>query len=394
MSGNGPAPGRRRGATDGPPAAPVAGYMMNVGSVRSGAPAYEPFESVGRLESTKTAPALADRVLARGRDTRWTVPANAGAGAAGSRSAPSSGAESQPAEPAAMRAWCVTARADGGEARERDPAPALADHVLIHAVGDVRERDPAVGVGPRDLAARAVVTERPRRSGVPEAAQVRAAVVAGDDEAERPVRGDARPALGQVVAHVAGDVGEHRRVPDLVRVVQQRLVEEREVGGAHHAPAPGHAERAQPRVVEAQQHLRRHVGERELADAEHGLELVGGRGLADVHEVGDAVLRVDRRAEHPGQADRAGDPRLDEVAVVAAGHPVDDLGEHPVGGRRVVLVGGARLPVEPPARELLDPPFARPLLRRPEGRVREARRVQHHLLDGDRFLAVGRELRG
>src|SRR4051794_40816058 len=58
--------------------------------------------------------------------------------------------------------------ADGGVARERDAATAVADDVRVEAVGEVRERDPRLRVGPRDLPTRAVVAERPGRVGVAE----------------------------------------------------------------------------------------------------------------------------------------------------------------------------------------------------------------------------------
>src|SRR5207344_772932 len=121
----------------------------------------------------------------------------------------------------------------------------------------------------RDLSSRTVVPERPRRPGVPEAADVGATVVAGDDDAERTVRGDAGPAFGQVVADPTGHVGEQLRIPDPVRVVLQRLVEEREVRGAHHAATARHSERPYLGCVELQQRLRCYLGDRELADAEH-----------------------------------------------------------------------------------------------------------------------------
>ena len=44
---------------------------------------------------------------------------------------------------------------------------------------------------------------------------------------------------------------------------------------------------------------------------------------------------------------------VDGVAEVGAGDGLDELGEHPVGGRRVVLVARAGLPVQPPRRHAL-----------------------------------------
>ena len=46
------------------------------------------------------------------------------------------------------------------------------------------------------------------------------------------------------------------------------------------------------------------------------------------------------------------------VAEVAAGAPLDELGEHPVRRRRVVLEARARLPVAAPAREPRQPALA------------------------------------
>ncbi len=174
--------------------------------------------------------------------------------------------------------------------------------------------------------------------------------------------------------------------------MEERLVEEREVGRADRGAAAGHAERAHVGMVEAEQCLGGHLGDRQLADAEHGLDLVGSRELADGHELGDAVLLVLREAEDAGQPERTGDAALELVAEVAAGDPVDDLAEDPVGGRRVVLVARPRLPVETPLGEPLHATFARPPLRRAERRVGEAGGVQHHLLDGDHVLAVRAEL--
>ena len=52
------------------------------------------------------------------------------------------------------------------------------------------------------------------------------------------------------------------------------------------------------------------------------------------------------RVEHAG---------AQEVAVVHAAGRLDQLGQHPVGRGRVVLEAGARLPVEAPRREALEP---------------------------------------
>ena len=86
------------------------------------------------------------------------------------------------------------------------------------------------------------------------------------------------------------------------------------------------------------------------------------------------------------------DALLDEVAEVDAAQPLDEVGEHPVRRRRVVLEARARLPLELPLREARAAARGVGAVESGHRRVREARGVQHHLLDGDRVLAVGREL--
>ena len=72
--------------------------------------------------------------------------------------------------------------------------------------------------------------------------------------------------------------------------------------------------------------------------------------------------------------------------------PFDELGEHPVRGDAVVLEARARLPFELPLGEALHARDGVGAFDGVHRRVREARRVQHHLLDGDDLLAVRREL--
>ena len=72
-------------------------------------------------------------------------------------------------------------------------------------------------------------------------------------------------------------------------VVEDRLVVEREVGGAHHAAAAGHAERPVLGSVEQHERLVGDLGDGQLADAERRLERVGRRWLAADLEVDDAA---------------------------------------------------------------------------------------------------------
>src|SRR2546430_16276623 len=111
---------------------------------------------------------------------------------------------------------CRSARADGGAARDADRPAALADRVHVAAVGDVTEGEAAVGVGPGDLAAGAVVAERTGRLRVPEPAPVGVPIVTGDDDAEGAVGGRAqRQQIGERVWHPAGGVAQARRGPKL-----------------------------------------------------------------------------------------------------------------------------------------------------------------------------------
>ena len=73
--------------------------------------------------------------------------------------------------------------ADGGEARHRGGAPVLPQHVEVASVGEVAEREPGGRIGPGDLARGPLWPKAARRHRAAHAAQVRAAVVAGDDRA-------------------------------------------------------------------------------------------------------------------------------------------------------------------------------------------------------------------
>ena len=133
--------------------------------------------------------------------------------------------------------------------------------MLIEPVREVTERQAGVGIGPRDLTARAVVTEGARRNRVAHAARGAPTVVARDDEPERTVRRRSH-VVGQVVAHVRRRVGEYFRLPDAGRIVQERLVVEREIGRGRHAATTGNPDRAHLGLVERHQGLGRHLGQR------------------------------------------------------------------------------------------------------------------------------------
>jgi hypothetical protein len=235
------------------------------------------------------------------------------------------------------------------------------------------------------------VADGSRRDRLPHAPEVGATVIAGLYESECAVGRHAGEGVGEVVADVAGRVGQHLRLPHATRVVQDGLVEERQVLGPHHGPAAGHADATNRRVVEGEQGLRCDLGDRELADAEDGLDLLGRGRLADGDDLG---VRVRARLQTEGARDagRTGHPGLHDVTEVLARDAFDQLGQHPVGRRGVVLEPRARLPVEVPAGERRTPTLARVAGRDEHRGVGEAGGVQHHLLQGDDVLAIGREL--
>src|SRR5437868_11911019 len=79
---------------------------------------------------------------------------------------------------------CVRWRLNGAVCSEAAAGGDTAAHAgRVHeAIGAVADRDAGFGVAPGDLAAGAAVAEGARRARAPEAAQVRVAVVAGDDD--------------------------------------------------------------------------------------------------------------------------------------------------------------------------------------------------------------------
>ena len=122
-------------------------------------------------------------------------------------------------------------------------------------------------------------------------------------------------------------------------------------------PPPGCADRRGLGPADRDQALGRHRGDRQLAHAEHRLELVGRGLLADLDARGASGSVTPRtRLVDPG---RARDALLEQVAVVAAGDAVDDLDEHPVRRLGVVLGGRVGLPVESPLRHPRDATVAR-----------------------------------
>src|SRR5205807_1583183 len=116
-------------------------------------------------------------------------------------------------------------------------------------------------------------------------------------------------------------------------VVQQRLVEQREVRGAHDGTTTGYADRAIARVSEP-------------------FDVDGGR-VADLRERRHVSLLIFGDTQQAREAERRSDALLDEVAKVDAAQPLDEVRQHPLRRGGVVLEAGARLPLEFPSCELL-----------------------------------------
>ena len=165
---------------------------------------------------------------------------------------------------------------------------------------------------------------------------------------------------------------EHVVVPETPGVVQQSLVEQREVGRAHDRTTAGNADCSHAWVVEPLHVVR--------------------RGRSDVYQCRDVALLLFGDPQKAREAERLGDAVLDEVAEVDAAEPLDEVDQHPVRRRRVVCESRARLPLELPLRELLAAPRRVATDEREHLRLGEARGVQHDVLDRDRREVVAIEL--
>ena len=196
-----------------------------------------------------------------------------------------------------------------------------------------------------------------------------ALVVTLHDEPARPVGGHAH-VVGERVAHGRGHVGEHLGLPHRDRIVQQRLVVEREIRGGRHAAAAGHADRAHCGLVERQQRLRWSPRSPATPECRAPPRARRASRASRWHEIVDVALLRDRHADlEARQTERLDDARAHEVAEVRTRAPLDQLGEHPVRRGRVVLVARAGLPVAAPAREALEAPVAVVPLERLERRA-------------------------
>ena len=183
-----------------------------------------------------------------------------------------------------------------------------------------------------------------RRGGRAEVvAPLALAVVALDDEPAAAVGRIAGHRIGEVVARHARDVGEHRRIPQALRVVQQRLVEERHVGRGGDAAAAGHAGAAAVVGVELQQASRRRsrTGSSRMPSVRSSSSGSGGSPELTISCTSPASCGSTPSARAL-QAERREDAIAYHLAEIAAGRALDELGEHPVPRRRVVLERACR----------------------------------------------------
>ena len=277
---------------------------------------------------------------------------------------------------------------------DADAAPRLADHVAIETVGQVREGDAGDGISPRQLSARAVVSERGGALPVAEAARRALAVVAVEHETDGAVGGDAEQRIGERVAHVRRRDGEPLRDPtdrpDCAAALGRRA-RARTRSRRHRRPArPPRSHRA----VERLECFVGHFADIDAGHAEDRLQLLRRRRLARCarrarcRPAGPRVRRAPSFFIPSGSSTRR---RSDSVCSQPSARASSSA------STQCAVVAWyswlrAGFPVEPPLRERSEAAVARVPLRWTERRAREARRVQQHLFDGDDVLAVRAEL--
>ena len=232
-----------------------------------------------------------------------------------------------------------------------------------------------------------------------EAAEV-ARFVPGDDETQSARGRLAEHEVGQVSrAHLARHLNRFwlpdRRAATGSAAVQQRLVEERQLGGCHDAAGAGAAGLAHRGVVESLEHRLTDL-RLDLVGPAHLRPLFLRELLADVYDVGHVFLLANwqnwQADLQGGQPERLSDSLAYELAVVAIRLALDDLGKDPHAAGRVVDEAAAGLPVEPPGGEPLEShPAIVPLALRVGGGG-EAGGMGEEVLDQHRLLAILAEL--
>ena len=253
--------------------------------------------------------------------------------------------------------------------------PGIGDAV----VSDVGERHARVGIAPAVRRADAAVAEGAGAGKAAEAAHVLGG--AAEMRSEAAMHRHAHVLVDPVAGVVADGVLQQARrdQPCAVELaaVQHHLVERGHRPRAGIAAAARHAGAAEVGAVV--------VGERPRAHA-------FGFGL--VHVGGAAVLAVRQADEElAAEAERLDDGLADDVAIVAAGHRLDQHGERPVRRGAVIVNLRARRELE---REVAHH-LAQPLVVGPrvlaDHRVGEARLMGDGLQHGDVALGVLGELR-
>src|SRR5437016_6267082 len=116
---------------------------------------------------------------------------------------------------------------------------ALAEIVAVVAVGQITEGNAGRWIGPSDLPAEARMAKRLRRVRASETAQICLAVAARDHDSERPIRRYAARRIDQISTADAPRLAQHLGLPDTcavicLTVVEQRLVEERDIASRGH----------------------------------------------------------------------------------------------------------------------------------------------------------------
>src|SRR5258708_24200146 len=140
------------------------------------------------------------------------------------------------------------------QAAYRHAPAALAEIIAVVAVGQITEGNSGRRISPSDLPAESRMAKRFRRIRASETTQVRLAVAARDHYSQRPIRRYAARRIDQISTPDASRITQHLRLPatcTVVRfaVIEQRLVEERDVARSGHQTPGWKVHPAELRVV-------------------------------------------------------------------------------------------------------------------------------------------------
>src|SRR5438105_511068 len=152
--------------------------------------------------------------------------------------------ESGPVAPAEPSQLVLRSGEQGGSSGGQDVRTRAGPHeVGSQAAVRVGEGHSCRRVSPADLAVGAGVTEGAGRVGFPEGrvAQGVLSVITGEHQPDGAVDRNAEHGIGEGASDACGPVDEDIRSPQCARVAEQRLIEEREIGGGHDPAASGDA---------------------------------------------------------------------------------------------------------------------------------------------------------